>query len=410
MKKVKPELDMIQRKRLLILTFFYPPDFSAGSFRIQALVEELQKRSSLTDVEVITTAPNRYGSALVDVPSYEDHGWLKVHRITVPQHGGGVLGQIKAFVTFSYGAIRIARRRRYDTIFATSSRLMTAFLGSLLSFICGGRLYLDIRDLFVDNINNLYSGIFMKPVRLFFSGVEKFVLRSACSVNVVSPAFAEHIRLVAPDVRISIYTNGVDDDFMDCIIEYGESTKVPTVVYAGNIGDGQGLDRFLPNAAFALQGKANFLIIGDGGAKQKLVNALKAAKVSNVSLVPPVPRSELRRYYRDASYLLMALNDVPAFEKVIPSKLFEYAATGRPILAGVGGFPAQFATDNIDGVFVFKPLDVSGFVSALERAAAGPSRYDRREFVERYSRRKIMSRMAEEILACGDASGEVGCR
>ena len=46
---------------------------------------------------------------------------------------------------------------RYDLIFATSSRLMTAALAAWVSRRSGAPLYLDIRDLFVDTMNDVLS-------------------------------------------------------------------------------------------------------------------------------------------------------------------------------------------------------------------------------------------------------------
>ena len=58
--------------RILILTFYYKPDLSAGSFRTTALVKELQEKSAKDDViEVITTMPNRYNSYLNKAVKYE---------------------------------------------------------------------------------------------------------------------------------------------------------------------------------------------------------------------------------------------------------------------------------------------------------------------------------------------------
>ena len=47
------------------------------------------------------------------------------------------------------------------------------------------------------------------------------------------------------------------------------------------------------------------------------------------------------------SILFIHLNAYPAFEKVLPSKIFEYAATGKPILAGVSGYSADFIRNNL---------------------------------------------------------------
>jgi len=47
--------------RILLLSFYYPPDLAAGSFRMEALVQALLKESSNNvQIDVITTQPNRY--------------------------------------------------------------------------------------------------------------------------------------------------------------------------------------------------------------------------------------------------------------------------------------------------------------------------------------------------------------
>ena len=49
--------------KIVLFTFYYPPDLSAGSFRAVALVEALSKKISLEDeLHVVTTHPNRYAT------------------------------------------------------------------------------------------------------------------------------------------------------------------------------------------------------------------------------------------------------------------------------------------------------------------------------------------------------------
>jgi glycosyltransferase involved in cell wall biosynthesis len=81
---------------------------------------------------------------------------------------------------------------------------------------------------------------------------------------------------------------------------------------------------------------------------------------------------------------LLHLNDYPAFRKVPPSKLFEYAAVGKPILAGVAGHAAEFIDQEIDNAAVFPPYDGAAAEAALAklRLCITP----RRAFVEKYTR------------------------
>jgi glycosyltransferase involved in cell wall biosynthesis len=112
-----------------------------------------------------------------------------------------------------------------------------------------------------------------------------------------------------------------------------------------------------------------------------------------------VERKALIATYRDADVLFLHLNDLDAFEKVLPSKIFEYAALGKPIWAGVRGHAADFLTREVENAAVFPPCDVEAAVAALDRLrlAATP----RAAFVAKYSREAICRQMAAEILATG---------
>jgi glycosyltransferase involved in cell wall biosynthesis len=107
-------------------------------------------------------------------------------------------------------------------------------------------------------------------------------------------------------------------------------------------------------------------------------------------------RSELREEYRQADYLLLHLNDFPSLEKVLPSKLFEYAATGKPVVAGVRGHAKRFITSHVEGAAVFEPGHSDGMVEAVQSLA--PTHWERARFKREFARTHIMDRMAYDIL------------
>jgi len=129
---------------------------------------------------------------------------------------------------------------------------------------------------------------------------------------------------------------------------------------------------------------------------KQLKNALLQHKVTNVDLIEPMKRTDLLSYYNTADVLFLHLNNLPSLKNVIPSKLFEYAATEKPILGGLSGYSAKFATDNIKNMSIFPPCDVEAAIAALERLSIETT--DRRDFVKRYSRKYIVENMAAELL------------
>jgi glycosyltransferase involved in cell wall biosynthesis len=386
--------------KLLILSNYFPPDFSAGSFRMQALVYALELHSAEgLEVDLITTQPNRYASMKVDAPEHEDRGWLRIHRIALPTHRNGMADQARSYLTYARAVRRLTRGRRWDLVFATSSRLMTAGLGAHVARRVGAPLYLDIRDLFTLNMRELLAHSPARVLLPLFRLIEKRAFRLAARLNVVSEGFVAHIRSVAPEADIRCFTNGIDDIFLsEDFARAAPWDDLPLILYAGNMGDGQGLHRIVPQVAKELEGRARLRLIGDGGKRRALEDAIIAARVSNVEILPPVARDQLLRHYRDADILFLHLNELEAFHKVLPSKIFEYAATGLPMLAGVSGHAAEFLGHHLPDVEVFRPLDAPAMVAAANRLIASPNSPDRNLFCKSFARRSIMQRMATDVL------------
>jgi hypothetical protein len=94
------------------------------------------------------------------------------------------------------------------------------------------------------------------------------------------------------------------------------------------------------------------------------------------------------------------LNDYDAFKKVLPSKIFEYAATGKPIWAGVAGFSEQFLKREVDNAVVFYPCDVDEAERAFSRLDLVS--VSRQDFVRRFSREIISRDMASDILCTSE--------
>jgi glycosyltransferase involved in cell wall biosynthesis len=312
-----------------------------------------------------------------------------------------MLDQAVAFSSFAAQVAAWSVGKRWDLVVATSSRLLTAALGAAVAGRIGVPLYLDIRDLFTDTMDDLLRGRAAHRLVSALRLVERLTLRRAARVNAVSEGFLPYLRAVEPRHDYRCFPNGIDDEFVDADFSGPprRPSRLPLVLYAGNIGEGQGLHEFMAEAANLCAGRADFRVVGDGGRRTMLLDSLKRASARNVEVLDAVSRGRLLEHYREADVLFLHLNDHPAFTKVLPSKIFEYAATGKPILAGVAGNSARFIERNVTGAEVFAPCDASGMTAALGRLLDGPPRIDRSEFCDRFSRRRIMHRMAQDITS-----------
>jgi len=385
--------------RILVLSFYYPPDLCAGSFRAGALSEALVQRLNATDrLDVLTTLPNRYASFSEQAPETESRGPLNIMRFTIPVHQSGMKDQSIAFYHYARSVWRSMKGQQYDLVFATSSRLATAALGAGVARHLKAPLYLDIRDIFTDTLADLMAGRPLAMILPLLRAVERRTIASAKRVNLVSEGFRDYFLRIAPGRNFSFYPNGIDDEFIGRDFHKPAKGDQSIILYAGNIGAGQGLHCILPQAASLLGNGYRIKVVGDGGMRRQLEDGIRRLGINNLEVLDPVPRDRLLELYQQADYLFLHLNDYAAFHKVLPSKLFEYGATGKPVLAGVAGFAREFTQREIENSAVFDPCDANGMVQAIQQLP--PAECENEGFVERYSRQRIMGRMASDILEC----------
>lgn len=146
-----------------------------------------------------------------------------------------------------------------------------------------------------------------------------------------------------------------------------------------------------------MEGRIDFEIYGDGNERVQLQKCLEENQISNITIYPPVSQQDLRERYIDADVLFLHLNDYDAFKKVIPSKLFEYGATGKPIWAGLAGYPAEFARSEIMNCAIFHPCHTDEGVEAFNQLKL--EMVDRPDFKTKYHRQKISLDFAKDILS-----------
>lgn len=384
--------------KILVLSFYYAPDLSAGAFRTAALVEQLSRMADV-HVTVMATMPNRHGSFNTAAQAVEQYDDVAIRRIALPPHRGRLFDQIKSFVIYYRHVMRLVEAEEYDLIYATSSLLLTAFLGARIARKKSLPCYLDIRDIFVDTLKDVLNTKIFYLIKPALFLLEHYTFARASHINLVSPGFSPYFIHRFKRPHYTWFPNGIDDEFLGELppkeTRMGSSAIIE-ILYAGNIGEGQGLHHLIPALASSLGQNYHITVIGDGRYREYLQAV--SATIDNLTLLEPVRRDELRQHYANADILLLHLNDYPAFEKVLPSKLFEYAATGKPILAGVGGYAARFIGEELSGVTLFPPNDVPAATAALEEISL--DRMNRGEFIKKFTRRNIMTDMAQSVVAC----------
>jgi glycosyltransferase involved in cell wall biosynthesis len=386
---------------ILLLSFYYQPDLSAGSFRAEALVRALRGQLPAgSQIDVVTTLPNRYAGYTQDAQTTEWQEGVSIYRVQLPQHKSGVLDQSLAFLSYAKHALRVSSSDDYDLVVATSGRLMTAVLAAWIAWRKKRPLYLDIRDIFVDTISDVFPRRVTWLAKPVFTWLERRAVLYASRVNLVSQGFSEYFASRYPAQHFSYFTNGIDPEFLagspSQSADSAATHRPVRVLYAGNIGEGQGLHMIIPELAARLGTQAHFSVIGGGGRLDVLKDRCRDMALDNVEILPPMKRQALIEAYARADILFLHLNDYEAFKKVLPSKIFEYAATGKPIWAGVAGYARDFLSEEVENACVFSPCNIEEALAAFKGLSLHT--VQREAFCLKFSRESLMQAMAQDIL------------
>ena len=253
-----------------------------------------------------------------------------------------------------------------------------------------------------DTLVDLYKPPINYFLNLVLKKVEHYTFKTANHINVVSEGFQKYISKHYFGKKSSVFTNGIDPEFMNFQLinqkmnRQKSKTDLIHITYAGNVGAGQALEKIVPQLALELKSKVVFKIVGSGSRIRLLKNKVEELQIKNVVIIDPIQRSKLMIEYQNADILFIHLNDIRAFEKVLPSKIFEYAATGKPILAGVNGYARQFLLENVSNCSVFQSGNIKEAVEAIKTIDL--SSRSRVSFKNKFDREAITRNMVKDII------------
>jgi hypothetical protein len=245
--------------------------------------------------------------------------------------------------------------------------------------------------------------------------LELALYRSADLIVPVTNAFERYLRSHGvPGRKIAVVTNGVAaEEFAVAAAAPGwdpESRRPFRVGYLGTHGLAHGLDLALRAASAMGPAEVEFILVGDGADKPRLLTERARIGVKNVSFLDPVPRENVPDVLAGVDACLVPLRDSETFRSVIPSKIFEAAAARRPILLGVRGESESIVLGYGAGLS-FQPDDEDALAAAIRRLRNEPGLYPSLQsggerMALAYDRRVLARRMLtllEGVLGGADA-------
>jgi len=307
-------------KKIFLISYDYLPYKKPSSFRLYPIAEELKKNKNYK--VIILTSSNNTDSK--NIYNSRRVSFLKRFKL---------INLIFNYILFYFLIFKHSFDKEIDRVFVTSSKTFTAFF-TCVFFSKKCPIYYDMRDSFVSNIlyHNRLS-IFFYPILIL---INKYTLTRAARVNLVSKGFLKTFPNKNNYIKkLDFYSHGVEDVFLNKKITKKSNKNNKIIVYAGNIGWGQGLSNIIPLLAYHLeQYQYKFIICGSGADKEKLISNISKYSLKNVFFKENLNRNKLINLYSQASIFFVHLNEIESLKMVIPSKIYEILTFKKPILFG----------------------------------------------------------------------------
>ncbi len=400
---------------------FWPEPTGTGKYTGEMAVWLAKRGHTVTAI----AAPPHYPEWKVS-PGYvrkkifaEQHAGVQIYRVPcfVPNPDElNALNRIRMETTFSMNALKVwsrilASRSRFDIVIAVSPPLQVSLYPLIYSRFRAVPWVLHVQDLQVDAAIRL--GLLKGRFARILYGIESYFLSRATRVSTITEAMRRRIiKKGVPERNTWLFPNWSDISFVRPLSRENNFRRAVgvrddeiLVMYAGNMGEKQGLELVL-YAAERLKGEESikFALIGSGAARSRLERLAKELRLSNVMFLPVQPWERLPEMLAAADIHLVVQRREAA-DLVMPSKLANILAAGRPSVVTADPSTALYQVlAEYNAGLVTPPGDVEAFVHAIKRLSDDfelrkQMGQNARAYAERYlDKEKILSGFEQRLV------------
>jgi colanic acid biosynthesis glycosyl transferase WcaI len=397
--------------RILIISQHFPPERGAVR-RLFEFARYFVRQGH--EVSVLTAIPNypdgeippRYRGRFY---FYEEMDGVKVHRSwTLPASNRQRRRRMFGFLVFSFTCLFTSFRIRPkpDVVLASMPPVNTPVIGWLISRMRRSRFVIEVRDLepeACEFLGNLKPSLFTRSLKRIIHGL----YRRADKIVAVTDGLADYLKALGIRTeKVTTIKSGFGDEFLEAAQDhvrerYGWNGRF-LVLYSGTLGRAHALETIIESAR-RLESVSDllFVMVGDGERRTALEQMTRAFGLRNVAFLGAQPLERIPGFLKTADILVEALRNTPITSGIFPAKLFEYMASGRPILFGARDGEAIRELRAAGGVLSFASDDVTKLCELILKIKDGTidgdalgRRYS--EHAQRFHRRE---RWAKDYLA-----------
>lgn len=355
-------------KKVLMVTYSFPPKGDAGVQRSLKFVKYLRDFGwePLVLTREIKNMGTRDESLLKDVPEgvkvFRTNPWAFNELKGILNYPGRFINRKllmpdgeRLWAVFSKKtAISIIENEKPDMLYTTSVPYSSHLLGLYLKKRFPGLPWVaDFRDEWTNNpylLDNPYNSLRMN----WEKRREHEVLQQADQLVTNTPVmlrnFLENNKAMALGDRFCVISNGYDSEDFAAIPGKPVDNKLFTMTYTGTLYGRRKPDYFFQ----ALRESIDEDAVDPAKVTVQLIGALQKGLLDQqlekyglkdiVKILPYMDHDECLRHTSGSDALLLIEGGGPGAEAFYTGKVFEYLATGRPILANI---PAKGAAASL---------------------------------------------------------------
>ncbi len=338
---------------LVVSQYFYPE-----SFLLNDLVCELVKQGH--KVTVLTGQPNYPSGKLF--PGYtqlsrwkDNYQGALILRVPVFPRGQGRSWELALnYLSFIISAIFLGLPRilfsKVDIVFSWGTSPILQCLPALVFKVFRfKKTYLWVQDLWpetLSSVNMIQSKFILKLV----GWVVSFIYKMTDFILIQSPAFEKSVVLHGgspqkihwiPNWSLITKTN------QDFKVHSEFSPSHFNLLFAGNLGKAQSLETILLAAEILKDDELiQFHILGEGSEKKWFQKTSQEKGLTHIHFHKGCSPEEVPAYFSRSQALLVTLKSDSTLDRVIPSKIQTYLASGKPIIAAVSGQSQKTLTES----------------------------------------------------------------
>jgi len=401
--------------RILLYTQYFSPETNAPANRWDYFTNYLKNKGH--EITVLTSYPNHPQRKIFQgyknrFRTIENKDGIKIIRCyTYISPSVKFIPRLLNYLSFSFSSyLNSLSLKRFDLIIVSIPPIFVGFTGLKIAKRLKVPLVLDLRDLWPEAAEE--TG-YLKKGSLYYYTLNKArnLYQKATVILVNSPALKEDLicSYGISSNKIFYIPNGADLEFFrndydtkEIEEKYNLKNKF-VVLYTGIIGFAQGIETIIKTANLLKEkNEIVFLIVGSGPKEEEIKNLVKELRLTNVILTGQRPREEMPYFVSRADVCLATYKNSPVFKKNIPSKIFDYMASGKPIIVNLEGEASEIILSAQAGLLSL-PEDPESLKEAILKIYESPILKEKMGesaliYARQYYDKKVISENLEEIL------------